>query len=163
MNLGLLNTAVAREWRLLWPKLASKLQKYAILESGHPKKRCGSRTAPTLAGTSLQIREIRYSSRNTGQRHHHHHNHPHHRRHGLPNSLSPEGQGPGRSPPPPKFSAYVRIRIRIETKIKIRTRTRTRIRIYSQKATRQWIIKIKAARLIWPGGMSGAPESGAPF
>ena len=41
-------------------------------------------------------------------------------------------------------------------------RIRIRIRIYGQKATRHWIIKIKAAKLIWPGGMSGAPESGAP-
>ena len=51
-------------------------------------------------------------------------------------------------------------------KPKIRTRKRIRIpvrtRIFVSKANKQINIKIKAARPIWPGGMSGAPESGAP-
>ena len=42
--------------------------------------------------------------------------------------------------------------------IRIRIRISIRIRIFVSKANRQIDIKIKAARLIWPGGMSGAPE-----
>ena len=59
----------------------------------------------------------------------------------------------------------MRLRIRIRTKIRIRIRKRTRIRIrtYGLKAKGQTDIELKAAKLIWPGGMSGAPESGAPF
>ena len=47
-------------------------------------------------------------------------------------------------------------------KPRIRMRISIRIRIFVSKANTQIDIKIKAARLIWPGGMSGAPESGAP-
>ena len=38
-----------------------------------------------------------------------------------------------------------------------------RNKAYCLKAKGQVDIKLQAARLIWPGGMSGAPESGAPF
>ena len=49
---------------------------------------------------------------------------------------------------------------RITTRIGMRTgiRIRLRIRIHGFQAKRQKDIKIKAARLLWPGGMSGAPE-----
>ena len=57
---------------------------------------------------------------------------------------------------------WARTRTRIRTRIKMTTkerkRTRTRIRIYGLKEKRQIDVKIKAARLIWPGGMSGASE-----
>ena len=52
---------------------------------------------------------------------------------------------------------------KMKPRIRKRIRTSIRIRIFVSKANRQIDIKIKAARLIWPGGMSGAPESGAPF
>ena len=47
---------------------------------------------------------------------------------------------------------------RMKPRIRIRIRTSIRIRIFVSKAKRQIDIKIKAARLVWPGGMSGAPE-----
>ena len=47
---------------------------------------------------------------------------------------------------------------RMKPRIRIRIRISIRIRIFVSKATRQINMKIKAARLIWPGGMSGAPE-----
>ena len=47
----------------------------------------------------------------------------------------------------------------MKPRIRIRIRTSIRIRTFVSKANRQIDIKIKAARLIWPGGMSGAPES----
>ena len=50
---------------------------------------------------------------------------------------------------------------RMKPRIRIRIRISIRIRIFVSKAKRQIDIKIKAARLIWPGGMSGAPESAA--
>ena len=50
---------------------------------------------------------------------------------------------------------------RMKPRIRIRIRIPMRIRIFVSKAKRQIDIKIKAARLIWPGGMSGAPESAA--
>ena len=56
----------------------------------------------------------------------------------------------------------IRIRIRIRTRIRIRLKTTIRtwimIRTYCLKAKGQEDIKLQAARLIWPGGMSGAPE-----
>ena len=51
---------------------------------------------------------------------------------------------------------------RMKPRIRMRTRISTRIMIFVSKAKGQIDIKIKAARPIWPGGMSGAPESGAP-
>ena len=50
------------------------------------------------------------------------------------------------------------------TKPRIRTRIRIskRIRIFVSKVKRQIDSKIKAARLVWPGGMSGAPEFAGP-
>ena len=57
----------------------------------------------------------------------------------------------------------IKMRIWIRTKIRIRMRARIEIRTYCLKANGQVDIKLQAARLIWPGGMSGAPESGAPF
>ena len=50
---------------------------------------------------------------------------------------------------------------RMKPRIRIRIRISIRIRIFVSKAKRQIDIKIKATRLIWPGGMSGAPESAA--
>ena len=50
---------------------------------------------------------------------------------------------------------------RMKPRIRIRIRTSIRIRIFVSKANKQIDIKIKAARLIWPGGMSGAPEYNA--
>ena len=47
-------------------------------------------------------------------------------------------------------------------RIRIRTRTWIMIRTYCLKAKGHVDTKLQAARLIWPGGMSGAPESGAP-
>ena len=47
---------------------------------------------------------------------------------------------------------------RMKPRISIRIRTPIRIRTFVSKANRQIDIKIKAARLIWPGGMSAAPE-----
>ena len=52
----------------------------------------------------------------------------------------------------------IRIRIRIRMRIWIRRRTRIKIRTYCLKAKGHEDIKLQAARLIWPGGMSGAPE-----
>ena len=46
----------------------------------------------------------------------------------------------------------IRIRIRIQIRIRIKIRT------YGFKAKGHKDIKLKAARLPWPGGMSGAPE-----
>ena len=51
---------------------------------------------------------------------------------------------------------------RMKPRIRIRTRIPIRTRIFVSKTKSQIDIKIKAARPIWPGGMSGAPESGAP-
>ena len=64
-------------------------------------------------------------------------------------------------------SAYAKIQIRARVKImmRIRIRPRMRIRIKTQilimtcglKAKGPTDIKLQVARLIWPGGMSGAP------
>ena len=50
---------------------------------------------------------------------------------------------------------------RMKPRIRIRIRISKRIRIFVSKTKKQIDIKIKAARPIWPGGMSGAPESAA--
>ena len=59
----------------------------------------------------------------------------------------------------------IMIRIRIRTRIRIRWKTTIRtwimIRTYYLKAKGHVDTKLQAARLIWPGGMSGAPESAA--
>ena len=66
-----------------------------------------------------------------------------------------------------RTSMRIRIRIRTWTWTKIRMwmkiRTRIMIRTYAFIAKRQQDTRIKAAGLVWPGGMSGAPESGAPL
>ena len=50
------------------------------------------------------------------------------------------------------------IRMRMRIRIRIRTRTWIMIRTYCLKAKGHVDTKLQAARLIWPGGMSGAPE-----
>ena len=61
-------------------------------------------------------------------------------------------------------SAHKKIRIRKRIRIRIRTRMRTRIKIKilimtcGLKAKGPTDIKLEVAGLIWPGGMSGAPE-----
>ena len=52
----------------------------------------------------------------------------------------------------------IRIRIKIRIRIRLQIRIRIRIRTDGFKAKGQKEIKLKAARLPWPGGMSGAPE-----
>ena len=47
---------------------------------------------------------------------------------------------------------------RMKPGIRIRIKIPMQIPIVDSKAKRQIDIKIKAARRIWPGGMSGAPE-----
>ena len=48
--------------------------------------------------------------------------------------------------------------IRIWIKMKARIRTRIEIMTYCLKAKGPADTKLQVARLIWPGGMSGAPE-----
>ena len=52
----------------------------------------------------------------------------------------------------------MRITIWIRIRIRIRIRTRIEIRTHCLKANEQVDVKLQAARLIWPDGMSGAPE-----
>ena len=50
------------------------------------------------------------------------------------------------------------VRTKIIIRIKVRIRIRTMIRTYGFIPKGQKDNKLKATRLIWPGGMSGAPE-----
>ena len=52
----------------------------------------------------------------------------------------------------------IRIRKKIRLRIRVQIRIRIRIRTYGVEAKGQKDVKLKAARLPWPGGMSGAPE-----
>ncbi len=56
----------------------------------------------------------------------------------------------------------IRIRVRIRLRMRIRIKMKILIRTCGLKAKGPTDIKLQVARLIWPGGMSGAPESGAP-
>ena len=55
--------AVARVWRIFRLNFAPFSAAVTKSESGPPKWRCGSKTAPTLAGTGLQFGGIRYTGR----------------------------------------------------------------------------------------------------
>ena len=52
--------------------------------------------------------------------------------------------------------------IRIKPRMKIRIKIKILIMTCGLKAKGPTDIKLQVARLIWPGGMSGAPDSGAP-
>ena len=52
--------------------------------------------------------------------------------------------------------------MRIRPRMRIRIKTKILIMTCGLKAKGPTDIKLEVARLIWPVGMSGAPESGAP-
>ena len=56
----------------------------------------------------------------------------------------------------------IRMWIRIKPRMKIKIKIKILIMTCGLKAKGPTDIKLQVARLIWPGGMSGAPESGAP-
>ena len=87
-------------------------------------------------------------------------------KHKDPPHQSLESAAPSLAQPAPQQTrtrTRTRIRTKIIIRIKVRIRIRTMIRTYGFIAKGQKDNKLKAARLIWPGGMSGAPESGAPL
>ena len=87
-------------------------------------------------------------------------------KHKDPPHQSLESAAPSLAQPAPqrtrtriKTRTRTRIRTKVIIRIKVRIRIRTMIRTYGFIAKGQKDNKLKAARLIWPDGMGGAPES----